>query len=80
MQIYWQKNSKNLLFYTNMAKLTDDQLRFIIDIETTGAQGLINTLQVEISKLEKQNASFSSSLSKVNSEIAKQEKQLAKLE
>lgn len=63
-----------------MAKLTDDQLRFIIDIEATGAQGQINTLQVEISKLEKQNASFSSSLSKVNSEIAKQEKQLAKLE
>ncbi len=63
-----------------MAKLTDDQLRFIIDIEANGAQGQINTLQAEISKLEKQNASFSSSLSKVNSEIAKQEKQLAKLE
>ncbi len=63
-----------------MAKLTDDQLRFIIDIEATGAQGQINSLQAEISRLEKQNASFSSSLSKVNSEIAKQEKQLAKLE
>ena len=63
-----------------MAKLTDDQLRFVIDIEATGAQGQINSLQAEISRLEKQNASFSSSLSKVNSEIAKQEKQLAKLE
>lgn len=63
-----------------MAKLTDDQLRFIIDIEAKGAQGEINSFSAEIGKLEKQNASFSSSLSKVNSEIAKQEKQLAKLE
>lgn len=63
-----------------MAKLTDDQLRFIIDIEATGAQGQINTLSAEIGKLEKQNASLSSSLSKVNNELAKQEKKLAKME
>lgn len=63
-----------------MAKLTDDQLRFIIDIEATGAQGQINTLNAEIGKLEKQNASLSSSLSKVNNELTKQEKKLAKME
>ena len=63
-----------------MAKLTDDQLRFIIDIEATGAQGQINTLSAEIGKLEKQNASLSSSLTKVNNELAKQEKKLAKME
>lgn len=63
-----------------MAKLTDDQLRFIIDIEATGAQGQINTLSAEIGKLEKQNASLSSSLIKVNNELTKQEKKLAKME
>ena len=63
-----------------MAKLTDDQLRFIIDIEATGAQGQINTLSAEIGKLEKQNASLSSSLTKVNNELTKQEKKLAKME
>ena len=63
-----------------MGKLTDDQLRFIIDIEATGAQGQINTLNAEIGKLEKQNASLSSSLSKVNNELEKQEKKLAKME
>ena len=63
-----------------MGKLTDDQLRFIIDIEATGAQGQINTLNAEIGKLEKQNASLSSSLSKVNNELTKQEKKLAKME
>ena len=63
-----------------MAKLTDDQLRFIIDIEANGAQGQINSLSAEIGKLEKQNASLSSSISKVNNELEKQEKKLAKLE
>ncbi len=63
-----------------MAKLTDDQLRFIIDIEATGAQGQINTLSAEIGKLEKQNASLTSSLTKVNNELTKQEKKLAKME
>ena len=63
-----------------MAKLTDDQLRFIIDIEATGAQGQINTLNAEIGKLEKQNASLSKSLTSVNSELSKQEKQLIKME
>lgn len=63
-----------------MAKLTDDQLRFIIDIEANGAQGQINTLSAEIGKLEKQNASLSSSLNKVNNDLTKQEKKLAKME
>lgn len=63
-----------------MAKLTDDQLRFIIDIEANGAQGQINSLSAEIGKLEKQNASLSSSLNKVNNELTKQEKKLAKME
>ena len=63
-----------------MGKLTDDQLRFIIDIEATGAQGQINTLNAEIGKLEKQNASLSSSLTKVNNELTKQEKKLQKME
>ncbi|MBQ4395874.1 MAG: phage tail tape measure protein [Paludibacteraceae bacterium] len=63
-----------------MGKLTDDQLRFIIDIEANGAQGQINTLSAEIGKLEKQNASLSASLSKVNNELEKQEKKLAKME
>lgn len=63
-----------------MAKLTDDQLRFIIDIEANGAQGHINSLSAEIGKLEKQNASLSSSLNKVNNELTKQEKKLAKME
>ena len=63
-----------------MGKLTDDQLRFIIDIEANGAQGQINSLSAEIGKLEKQNASLSSSLSKVNNELTKQEKKLAKME
>ena len=31
-----------------MGKLTDDQLRFIIDIEANGAQGQINTLNAEM--------------------------------
>ena len=52
-----------------MAKLTDDQLRFIIDIEANGAQGQIKSLSAEIGKLEKQNASLSSSLSKVNIDL-----------
>lgn len=63
-----------------MAKLTDDQLRFIIDIEANGAQGQINSLSAEIGKLEKQNASLTSSLTKVNNELTKQEKKLAKME
>lgn len=63
-----------------MAKLTDDQLRFIIDIEANGAQGQINSLSAEIGKLEKQNTSLSSSLTKVNNELTKQEKKLAKME
>lgn len=63
-----------------MGKLTDDQLRFIIDIEANGAQGQINTLNAEIGKLEKQTASLTASLSKVNNELTKQEKKLAKME
>lgn len=63
-----------------MAKLTDDQIRFIIDIEATGAQGQINTLQAEIGKLEKQNSSLSKSLTAVNNELTKQEKKLQKME
>ena len=63
-----------------MGKLTDDQLRFIIDIEANGAQGQINTLNAEIGKLEKQTASLTASLSKVNNELEKQEKKLAKME
>lgn len=63
-----------------MAKLTDDQLRFIIDLEAGGAQGQINSLQAEISKLDAQNSKLQKSLSSVNSELSKQEKQLQKLE
>ena len=60
-------------------KLTDDQLRFIIDIEANGAQGQINSFSAEIGKLEKQTASLTASLSKVNNELEKQEKKLAKM-
>ena len=63
-----------------MAKLSDDQIRFIIDLEASGAQGKINSLQAEISKLEAQNSKLQKSLSSVNSELSKQEKQLQKLE
>ena len=63
-----------------MAKLSDDQIRFIIDLEASGAQGQINSLQAEISKLDTQNSKLQKSLSGVNSELSKQEKQLQKLE
>lgn len=39
-------SAKNLTYYTIMAKLTDDQLRFIIDVDANGSQGQINSLQV----------------------------------
>ena len=38
-----------------MAKLTDDQIRFIIDLDAKGAQGQINTLEESIRSLEKEN-------------------------
>lgn len=62
-----------------MAKLTDDQLRFIIDIEATGAQGQINTLQASISKLETETKEYGDSLRKTNKDISDMEKQLRKM-
>ena len=62
-----------------MAKLTDDQLRFIIDLDASGAQGRINTLQVEISKLEKENRNCAGSIRETEKEIASMEKEMAKL-
>ena len=53
-----------------MAKLSDDQIRFIIDLEASGAQGKINSLQAEISKLDAQNSKLQKSLSGVNSELS----------
>lgn len=62
-----------------MAKLTDDQLRFIIDLDASGAQGQINTLQTEISKLEKENRNCAGSIRETEKEIASMEKEMAKL-
>ena len=62
-----------------MAKLTDDQLRFVIDLNASGAQGEINTLQVAISGLEKENRNLSGSIRETEKEIASMEKEMAKL-
>lgn len=62
-----------------MAKLTDDQLRFIIDLDATGAQGNINTLQVAIANLEKENRNCAGSIRETEKEIAAMEKEMAKL-
>ena len=45
-----------------MAKLTDDQLRFIIDLDASGAQGQINSFQAEVRKLEKENVRLTKSM------------------
>lgn len=62
-----------------MAKLTDDQLRFIIDLDASGAQGQINTLQTSISELEKENRNCAGSIRETEKEIASMEKEMAKL-
>ena len=62
-----------------MAKLTDDQLRFIIDLDASGAQGNINTLQVAIANLEKENRNCAGSIRETEKEIAAMEKEMAKL-
>ncbi len=62
-----------------MAKLTDDQLRFIIDLDASGAQGNINTLQVAIANLEKENRNCTGSIRETEKEIAAMEKEMAKL-
>ena len=62
-----------------MAKLTDDQLRFIIDLDASGAQGEANTLSASIHKLEQANKEYAASNRETQKEIAKMEKELSKL-
>ena len=63
-----------------MAKLTDDMLRFIIDLDASGAQGKINTLTVDISKLERENQSLHSILSQNEKEMQQLATQMERLE
>lgn len=62
-----------------MGKLTDDQLRFIIDLDASGAQGQINTLTASISELEKANKEYADANRETQKEIAAMEKELSKL-
>ena len=63
-----------------MAKLTDDMLRFIIDLDASGAQGKINTLTADISKLERENQSLRSILSQNEKEMQQLATQMERLE
>lgn len=62
-----------------MAKLTDDQIRFIIDLDAKGAQGQINTLEESIRSLEKENTNLQRTISANEKEMASLEKQMEKL-
>ena len=53
-----------------MTKLTDDQLRFIIDLDASGAQGQINTLTASISELEKANKEYADANRETQKEYA----------
>lgn len=63
-----------------MAKLSDDLLKFVIDLDASGAQGQINTLTSEIAKLEKENKSLQKTISANEKELKSLEKQMSKLE
>ncbi len=62
-----------------MAKLTDDQLRFIIDLDAKGAQGQINTLEQSIRNLEKENGNLQRTITANEKEMASLEKQMERL-
>lgn len=62
-----------------MAKLTDDQLRFIIDLDAKGAQGNINTLEESIRSLEKENGNLQHTITANEKEMASLEKQMERL-
>lgn len=62
-----------------MAKLTDDQIRFIIDLDAKGTQGQINSLEVSINSLEKENRNLQNTIAANEKEMADLEKQMEKL-
>ena len=62
-----------------MAKLTDDQIRFIIDLGASGAQGQINTLEDSIRSLEKENGNLQRTITANEKEMASLEKQMERL-
>ena len=62
-----------------MAKLTDDQLRFIIDLDAKGSQGQINTLEDSIRSLEKENGNLQRTITANEKEMASLEKQMERL-
>ena len=63
-----------------MAKLTDDQLRFIIDLDASGAQGEANTLSASIHKLEQANKEYAASNRETQKEIAKMENEQPRMD
>ena len=63
-----------------MARLTDDQLNFVISLDAQGAQGEINTLQSGIRELEKENKNLSGSIRETEKELDSMEKQMRKME
>ena len=63
-----------------MAKLSDDMLRFIIDLDASGAQGKINTLTANIAQLEKENQSLNKVLSANEKELKQLSSEMQRLE
>ena len=62
-----------------MAKLTDDQLRFVLSLDASGAQGEINSLEKNINSLEKENTALAGSIRETEKEMTQMQKELHRL-
>lgn len=63
-----------------MARLSEDQINWMLNLNASGVQGEINSLTGDINNLERSNKELSTSLRDAEKELASVDKQIQKLE
>ena len=63
-----------------MAKLSEDQINWMLNLNSSGVQGEINSLTGQIHDLEKENRNLNGSLKETQKELDAMEKEMSKLE
>lgn len=63
-----------------MAKLSEDQINWMLNLNSSGVQGEINSLTGQIRDLEKENRNLNGSLKETQKELDAMEKEMSKLE
>lgn len=63
-----------------MARLSEDQINWMLNLNASGVQGEINSLSGDINSLEKSNRGLSESLRTTEKDLASVDKQIQKLE